>query len=193
MSLSTGNNFSNKKTIPGKVFYNHFHAIYFFIQSNKKRYKLKEVDYFNQLRVRNTNFNIDKCKTLLYNAWSTEYALNLAKELDNKEYYKNALHWHFPQAYYSIYLAMTAYHVTQGMANDVHEKSIKQFGNEVMTKHYPEAISFYAKGGYKDFEYQGVSSKKQSDFQSLGSILTIKDAEQQLMSFLKTTRNQNAK
>jgi hypothetical protein len=90
---------------------------------------------------------------------------------------------------------MTAYHETQGCANDQHEKSIKIFGNEIQDAHYPDAISFYAKGMHEEFEFCGIDSFTgfDTDFTGLATITTIEEANIQIAKFLKTTREKNAK
>lgn len=184
-----------KKAIPSQVFYNHFLAILFHIASHKDAYKLKKISYYNKLKLRNERFDIDECRKLLWNSWSTEYAFNLARMLDNSDYYKFSLHWNFPQAYYSIYLAMTAFHETQGVANEVHEKSIKLFGNSIRNHHYPECISFFSMGLYNEFEYLNLPnfSSFPPAFSGLARINSLKDAQLQIGSFLKSTRIKNAK
>src|SRR5690554_2752151 len=139
-----------KQSIPSKVFFNHFHAIYIHLRNDSSRFDLKKTPYFNRLTLKNNKFDEKKCESLLLNSWSTEYAFNIQSSVDNNQYYKFALHWLFPQAYYSIYLTMTAFHETQGLANEQHEKSIKIFGNSIKDGHYPNAISFYANGTYKN-------------------------------------------
>ncbi len=183
-----------KKSIPSKVFFNHFSAIHYHIQNKKDRFDLKKIDFYNQIKVKNSDLRIDECKKLLWNAWSTEVAFNLSSMVENDDFYKFALHWHFPQAYYSVYLAMTAFHETQGIANDNHEKSIKLFGNSVKDGHYPDAISFYANGLHKEFKYFGLDlvPKFDKDFNGLKKIDSLEKAENQIGVFLKSTRKENA-
>ncbi|MFM7019081.1 hypothetical protein [Flavobacterium sp.] len=179
-----------QKSIPANVFYNHFDAVTTFIDHDLAKIDLRKISYYNSLIVRNTEFDIERCKRLFWNSWSTENAFHLS--IPDSEFYKFALHWHFPQAYYSIYLCMTAFHETQGIANDNHEKSIKLFGNSVKDGHYPKAISYYATGGYNDFSFTGISNIDHKDFNVLTKIVSLKDAEMQIASFLKSTRIQNA-
>ena len=148
----------DRKAIPSKVFFNHFHAINFRIVNDDERFNLKKLDFYNQIKIKNNDFEIDICRKLLWNSWSTEYAFLMTSNSENSDYYRFALHWHFPQIYYSIYLSMTAFHETQGIANDQHEKSIKLFGNSIKDEHYPSAIRFYAQGNYKDFQYHGLKT-----------------------------------
>src|SRR5690606_36948382 len=146
-------------------------------------------------KLRNDKFKLETIKKLLWNSWSTEYAYNLGTQVNNDDYYKFALHWNFPQAYYSAYLAMTAFHETQGIANDQHEKSIKLFGNSIKDNHYPTSISFYSNGLKDEFQYNGLGTFKgfPKDNSSLTKIECLEDAELQLATFLKTTRKQNAR
>lgn len=184
-----------KKSVPSKVFFNHYAAIALNIDSSDSKYDFKKINYFNSLKIKNPKFDIDQCRKLLWNSWSTEYALNISAGEGLNDYYRVAMHWHFPQAYYSVYLAMTAFHETQGMANDQHEKSIKIFSESVKHGHYPMPISFYADGGHEDFSYHNLSeyNGKTRDFSALTKIKNIKDAHYQIVSFLKSTREKNAK
>lgn len=183
-----------KKAIPSKVFFNHFYAISHHIESIGNRYELNKIPYFNELKCKNSNFNLEKCRKLLWNAWSTEYAYSLVTQINNEDYYKFALHWNFPQAYYSVYLIMTAFHETQGIATDQHEKSIKLFGNSVKDSHYPSAVSFYSKGLHNEFKYLGLSEFKDfpHKFSGLSRIESQQDAHTQIALFLKSTRYKNA-
>lgn len=184
-----------KKTAPSKVFFNHFLAIWLKINESDDKYNFKKIDYFNKIQVKNSCFDLNQCKKLLWNSWSTEYALNINAGEYVNDYYRVAMHWHFPQAYYSVYLAMTAFHETQGTANDQHEKSIKIFSESVKHGHYPNAISFYADGGHDKFEYHNLESYKTTgkNFNPLSRIKDLSDAQCQIASFLKSTREKNAK
>jgi hypothetical protein len=182
------------KSIPSKVFFNHFFAIMYCISCDDDRFELKKIQYYNKLKILNPNFEIDSVRKLLWNSWSTEYAYRIGEKIDNNEYYKFSLHWNFPQAYYSVYLSMTAFHETQGLANEQHEKSIKLFGNSVKDNHYPSAIAFFSSGLKDEFEYNGLSTFKgfPKDNSVLSKIDCLEDAEIQLATFLKTTRRKNA-
>lgn len=89
---------------------------------------------------------------------------------------------------------MTAFHETQGIANEQHEKSIKLFGNSAKDKHYPSACGFYCSGLKDEFEYSELNTFKgfPKDNSPLTKIECLKDAELQVATFLKTTRKQNA-
>lgn len=183
-----------KKSIPARVFFNHFYAIRYHILSDKERFDLRKIEYFNKLKVRHEAFDLDHCKKLLWNAWSTEHALRLALQLDNSEYYRFSLHWSFPQAYYSVYLAMTAFHHSQGSDSENHETSIKQFGNSVGDGHYPSTISCYCKGSHAQFSFHGLPlfDKFPDSFSGLPLIVSLEMAQVQIAKFLASTRKRNA-
>ena len=182
------------KSIPSKVFFNHFFSIVYCINCDGDRFELKKIPYYNDIKIKNGDFDIQQVRKLLWNSWSTEYAYRIGEKIDNNDYYKFSLHWNFPQAYYSVYLSMTAFHETQGTANEQHEKSIKLFGNSVKDKHYPRAISFYTSGLKDEFKYYGLPNFKgfPKDNSVLSKIDCLEDAELQLATFLKTTRKKNA-
>ncbi|MBK9222413.1 MAG: hypothetical protein IPO16_09870 [Saprospiraceae bacterium] len=114
----------------------------------------------------------------------------MGNQVNSDDYYKFALHWNFPQAYYSVYLTMTAFHETQGIANEQHEKSIKLFGNSVKDNHYPVALGFHATGLYEAFQFKGLSTFKKfpKDCTGLSRIDSLDEAQTQIAMFLKSTR-----
>jgi hypothetical protein len=183
-----------RKAIPSKVFFNHFNGIDYLINNEEDRFRLRKIDFYNNIKIRNGNFELEKCKKLLWNAWSTEYAFLLTSQSDNVDFFRFAMHWHFPQVYYSIYLAMTAFHETQGVANENHEKSIKLFGTSLKDGHYPKALRYYTKGNYNELEYTGFDSFVDfpKDYNPLSKVQNKQDAELHLANFLKSTRIQNA-
>lgn len=183
-----------KKAIPSQVFFNHFFAISYNIDCDIEKFKLTKIDYYNRLKCTNSNINIDQIRKLLWNSWSTEYAFSISSLVDNIDYYKYALHWIFPQAYYSIYLCMSAFHETQGISSENHEKSIKVFGNSVKCNHYPKSISFFCKGQHNDFKYVGLEHFRgfPDNHSVLSKINSLDEAQNQVASFLKTTREKNA-
>jgi hypothetical protein len=183
-----------KEAVPSKVLFNHIFAINYNIQADSERYKLKNIPYFNSLKLLNISCNNEYLTKLLWNSWSTEYAYNLGTQLNNDDYYKFALHWNFPQAYYSVYLAMTAFHETQGIANDNHDSSINKFGNSVKDQHYPRAISFHSLGLHNEFRYNCLDTFKNipNYYYGLKRIDSLDDAQTQIALFLKTTRINNA-
>lgn len=181
-------------SIPSKVFFNHFFAIMYFIECDENKFILKKNQFFNSIKVKNANLKTEQIRKLLWNSWSTEYAYKIGEKINSNEYYKFSLHWNFPQAYYSVYLSMTAFHETQGIASENHENSIKLFGTSVKDGHYPKAISFNSQGLFKEFNFNGLENFKSfpEKNSSLNKIECLEDAELQIATFLKSTRVKNA-
>ncbi|WP_159635695.1 hypothetical protein [Sphingobacterium composti Ten et al. 2007 non Yoo et al. 2007] len=187
------NNTDNDKSIPSQIIFNRFHALSFYIESFTDRYNLKNVNYYNNLKNKQ-HLDLDRIRKLLWNSWSTEYSFLMTSFIDDSEFYKSSLHWNFPQAYYSVYLALTAFHYTQEMDVDQHEKTIKNFNNSIKNNHYPKSVSFYCKGLYKEFVYVGIqnTTKQIDNFKALAKIRNLQDSKDQIINMLKSTREQNA-
>lgn len=183
-----------KKAIPSIVYFNHFKAIALHLDSCADRFGLKQLPFYNGLTVKNPDFQLNKCRQLLWNSWSTEHAFLFPKRLGNHEYYKYSLQWGFPQAYYSAYLNMIAFRESLEKTSENHEKAIKVFGTGVKDGHYPLAISFHASGLYKDFQYHNLPDFNGSlkDFNGVSAVVTDQDAQSQIACFLKSTRERNA-
>ncbi|MGG5903811.1 hypothetical protein [Sphingobacterium daejeonense] len=156
-------------------------------------YNLKRVKYFNNLKYKQ-KLDLEKIKKLLWNSWSTEYSLLMTSFIDDYELYKSSLHWNFPQAYYSVYLSLTAFHHTQQIDANQHEKTIKILNNSIKDGHYPNSISFYSKGLYNKFEYLGIEnySNQEDNFNALARIKKLHDSKLKIINMLKATRKQNA-
>ncbi len=178
-----------------KVFFNHFSAIKHYIASFEDRYELRQMAYYNRLASRGNQIDVAEIKKLLWNAWSTEQALKIGNLIDNADYYKYALHWSFPQAYYSVFLVLKAFQKTQGCTSNNHDGTINQFNQSVISGHYPQAINFYARGEWKETVFCNLNgfSSIEEGFNGAGKVQNIQDAKNQLAMFLKSTREQNAK
>ena len=76
-----------KKAIPSKVFYNHFFALNYHIISDSNKYNLKTIPFYNSLKLRNENFNIDTIRKLLWllNNEMSKDELMAALELKNRD------------------------------------------------------------------------------------------------------------
>ena len=46
------------KSIPSKVFFNHFFSIIYCIDFNEEKYDLKKIPFYNGIKVNNEKFNI---------------------------------------------------------------------------------------------------------------------------------------
>lgn len=61
-----------------------------------------------------TNQDIKSILKLLLNSWSAEYALRITPLVTDEQYLNSALHWTYPQAYYSAFFSLRAVLVTLG-------------------------------------------------------------------------------
>ncbi|RYD74985.1 MAG: hypothetical protein EOP53_17295 [Sphingobacteriales bacterium] len=179
-----------KKSIPAQVFLNHFVALNYYIQHSDDRYELRDVKFFNQLK-QNPDADSDALQRLIYNAWNTEFALRNTAKHGDKDYLRYALHWAFPQAFYSVFLGMQAFYSTVGVRDNNFERLSREFGNMVANGAYPRAISFYADGHYGRFHLHRMRPAKFKP--SLFPPVHYAEAEAQIGQFLFTTRKQKAK
>ena len=46
----------DRKAIPSRVYFNHFNAINYYIQSNSEKYNLKKVHFYNNIKIKNLKF-----------------------------------------------------------------------------------------------------------------------------------------
>lgn len=178
-----------KRSIPAQVFLNHFAALNFHIQHTDDRYALRDVKYFNQIKP-GRETDSDALRRLLYNAWSTEYALRSITGHGDVEFLRYALHWAFPQAFYSVFLSMQAYFSTLGLTDNNFDKLSREFGKMVANGAYPRAISFYADGHYGNFHLHRMRPVKFKP--GLFPPAHHAEAEAQIGQFLFTTRKQKA-
>lgn len=177
-------------SIPAQVFLNHFQAICTHLTCHKNNYDLRQVTYFEKKLFSKKDCDLVRIKKVLYNSWSSEHALHLTGKQGLPDYYKYALHWSFPQAYYSCYLNMHAFCLATGDTSDSHHKIIMGFGDRVKRNTYPKCISFYAEGNYKDYTYENLPLHQPKKVLSL-----LRDeiaVQSQIASFLKSTRSNKA-
>ncbi|NEM96455.1 hypothetical protein [Pontibacter burrus] len=181
----------NKLSIPGQVFCNHFIAISKHLKGDIDAYDLKKVKYFTTKLFNKPGYELDRIKKLLWNSWSTEHALHLTAKQGNTDYCKYALHWSFPQAYYSCYLNMHAFCLAIGDTRQTHSDLIKAFGERVIKNSYPKSISFYADGNFEDYTVHNLPL--QNIKSAISQIKSDADAQSQIATFLKSTRTNSAK
>ena len=135
--------------------------------------------------------DLEQIKKHLHNCWSTEYALRSTAELGDEHYLRNALHWTFPQAYYSIFSGLRAFLYTHGVRNNNAELIRREVGRLVVKGFYPHAIGFYAAGHYDDFRVHRLPLASYKPTLNLaGKEL---EAQAQIGQFLRTTRKLRAK
>ena len=125
----------------------------------------------------------DKEQTLrwLKNSWNTEKVMRLSEQLFDDSENTFALHWSFPQAYYSVFLSTLAFFRSVGYTETSHAGVMKKFGKLCSTK-YPKHVNFYSYGNYKDIKIRNLNNRIMVDSIMVDSIL---DSVEQL---LRTTR-----
>lgn len=94
---------------------------------------------------------------LLLNAWSAEYALRITPVVNDEVYLQSALHWTFPQAYYSVLFSARAFLAVQGSCSSNEDEVRKQIGGRVVGGFYPEGIGYYAYGSTGNFRIHRLS------------------------------------
>lgn len=178
-----------KKSIPAQVFLNHFFSINFHIQRDMESYELNKLEFFKNLHEKQ-HTELESIKQLLLNSWSTEFSLRSTAEIGNEDYLRYALHWTFPQAYYSIMLSLQAFFISQHYVTSEHYLLRRQFSNMVKKGYYPNAIAFYTDGHFGKYYYKRLKGSIYRP--SLHPAAKEQDAEAQIIQFLKTTRNMKA-
>jgi hypothetical protein len=108
-----------RKSIPAQVFLNYFFAINFHIGHQDEGYGLKHLAYFQSFQSAIGEQEEETIRHLLYSCWSTEYALRATAELGSDDYLRYALHWTFPQAYYSIFSGFQAFLRAKGIPDQL--------------------------------------------------------------------------
>jgi hypothetical protein len=107
-----------------------------------------------------------------------------------KLYLRNALHWTFPQAYYTVFAGLQAFLYTLGIHTNNASVIQREVGRLVVRNAYPKAIGFYAAGPYNDFSIHRLPlAAYKAGLQIAGKEI---DAQAQIGQFLRTTRKQKA-
>lgn len=180
-----------RKSIPAQVFLNYFFAINYHIEHTDDGSGLKHLSFLKSHHANLEATDTEALKNLLLSCWSTEYALRATAELGSEDYLRYALHWTFPQAYYSILAGLQAFLYTLGIKSNHPAIIMREAGRLVVKNAYPRAIGYYAAGSYDDFSIHRLplASFKPS-LQIAGKEI---EAQAQIGQFLKTTRRMHAK
>lgn len=180
----------DRKSYPAKVIENHLSAVNSYMDSDRDFYNLTKLDYFNNGLRKASEYDENKIRRLLHNAWSTEFALNFSGQDVDPDYKKFALHWCFPQTYYSVFLLTTAYFEIKNIpVGHNHKGFLTEFSQQIIRNWYPNAISFYCSGPYNNFTYHNIvaySPKNPLAFNKNEST----NYEPQISQLITTTRNQ---
>ncbi|MDJ1473427.1 hypothetical protein [Xanthocytophaga flava] len=175
-----------KKSIPAQVFLNHFFGMHYHIQHAENAYDLDIMPQFINYKPALPTATIEEVKKLLLNCWSTEYALRSTAELGNEQYLRNALHWTFPQAYYSVLFGLRAFLATFGIVQNNNERIKRETGMLVVKGYYPFPIAYYASGTYDNFIVHRLPLAARKPGLQLAT--ESMEAQAQIGQFLRTTR-----
>lgn len=176
----------DRRSKPAKVVLRHFSALRFQIEDHADALDLNKILYFQQQRAKSVKCDKDELRKILFNAWSTEYALRFTGSQENDEFLGFAMHWAIPQAYYSAYLTLQAFQRTVGAIHSSHKGAIKGFIEGVKTNKYPECISFYCDGEYNSLNIVGLPSRGNKE--PLAKVNSVEDAHSQIAMLIKSTR-----
>ncbi|TXK52092.1 hypothetical protein FVR03_02175 [Pontibacter qinzhouensis] len=179
-----------QKSIPAQVFLNYFFAINYHIKYFDAG-GLDQLAFFKEVPAALSDQDVATVKQLLLKSWSTEYAMRATAELGDEAYIKNALHWTFPQAYYTVFAGLQAFLYTRQVKTTHEGMLMREAGRLVVKNAYPRAISFYAAGSYDDFSVRRLPlAHYKPGLQMAGKEL---EAQSQIGQFLRTTRRIKAK
>ncbi|WP_299702819.1 hypothetical protein [uncultured Pontibacter sp.] len=178
------------KSIPAQVFLNYFFAINYHLD-HYEGMGLQQLAYFKDVPAELPEEDVEAVKRLLLNSWNTEYALRATAELGDESYIRNALHWTFPQAYYTVFASLQAFLHTRQIKTSNEALVMREAGRLVVKNAYPQAMSFYASGHYDDFRVNRLPlAHYKPGLQIAGKEL---EAQSQIGQFLRTTRRMKAK
>lgn len=178
-----------RKSIPAQVFLNYFFAINYHIQHTDDN-SLQNLTFFREHHAELDKKDLEAVSKILLTGWSTEYALRATAELGSEDYLRHALHWTFPQAYYTIFAGLQAFLYTLNIKTNNAELVQREVGRLVVRNAYPRAIGYYAAGAYNDFSIHrlplaGHKASLQIPEKEI-------DAQAQIGQFLRTTRKLKA-
>jgi hypothetical protein len=178
-----------KKSIPAQVFLNYFFSINYHLHHSDEG-GLQRLTFFREHFADLDKKDLEAIGKLLMTSWSTEYALRATAELGSDEYLRHALHWTFPQAYYTIFAGLQAFLYTLNIKTSNAEIARREVGRLVVRNAYPRAIGYYAAGPYPDFSIHrlplaGYKASLQIPAKEI-------EAQAQIGQFLRTTRKMQA-
>ncbi|CCH02056.1 hypothetical protein FAES_4056 [Fibrella aestuarina BUZ 2] len=131
-----------------------------------------------------TEAQIKSLAKLLLNGWSAEYALRVTASLEQEPVTDQAMHWSFPQAYYSVLFTARAFLSLLG--HQVQDESLvsKQLGNYVWRGYYPAGLDHYVVGMPESYE---VLRRRSGDQVTCAFLLESRD--HQLRALRKTVQH----
>lgn len=178
-----------KKSIPAQVFLNYFFSISYHLHHSDEA-GLQSLTFFREHFAQLDEKDLEAIGKLLMTGWSTEYALRATAELGSEDYLRHALHWTFPQAYYTIFAGLQAFLYTLNIKTNNAEVARREVGRLVVRNAYPRAIGYYAAGPYQDFSIHRLPLAGYKA--SLHIPAKEIEAQAQIGQFLRTTRKLQA-
>jgi len=178
-----------RKSIPAQVFLNYFFAVNYHIQHADDN-SLQKLTFFREHHAQLEKKDLEAVSKILLTSWSTEYALRATAELGSEDYLRHALHWTFPQAYYTIFAGLQAFLFTLNIKTSNADLVQREVGRLVVRNAYPRAIGYYAAGPYNDFSIHRLPLAGHKA--SLNIPEKEIDAQAQIGQFLRTTRKLKA-
>lgn len=178
-----------KKSIPAQIFLNYFFSINYHLHHSDEA-GLQRLTFFREHAADLNEQDLEAVGKLLVTSWSTEYALRATAELGSEEYLRYALHWTFPQAYYTIFAGLQAFLYTLNVKTNNTEVARREAGRLVVRNAYPRAIGYYAAGPYQDFSIHRLPLAGYKA--SLHIPAREIEAQAQIGQFLRTTRKMQA-
>ncbi len=179
-----------RRSIPAQVFLNHFSGLYFHLRHQTDAYQLQDLPYFREFGTKLSDQQKENIRKHLVNSWHTEYTLRTTAHMGDSTYLKHALHWTFPQAYYSVQETLFALLALHHKDTRWPGKVEKESGRLIARGAYPGIVSFYASGHpHQPRVYRLPYGKYQPGLQQA---TTDEEAQRQIGQFLRTTHRQRA-
>jgi plasmid stabilization system protein ParE len=184
-----------QKSIAAQVFLNHFFGWAYHLRQGNFAEDLGSLRAFQQFQPRwqpdGAEARIRQMRELLENAWKTEYALRRTAEVPDEAFLRNALHWTFPQAYYSVLFSLRALLVARQVTTNNPTLIRGEAGRLAAGRFYPDRAGFYASGHYPEFKLHRLPRAGAKP--SLLPATTVFESQSQIAQFLRTTRTLQAK
>jgi uncharacterized protein (UPF0332 family) len=166
-----------------------FAALRAALDKDKVIAELKDLEYLNQLKGKAGCDKQDVARWL-HNGWSTERLLWMNYDQLEGDALTQAVHWAFPQAYYSTYACLQAFLTATCSPIENHRSTVKDFGNNIEKEKYPDSVSFMAFG-----ERYNIKYKNTENYHPSSSIFMRLENEKEIhsviCSFLKSTRKKH--
>ncbi|WKN42867.1 hypothetical protein [Tunicatimonas pelagia] len=179
-----------QRSLPAQVFLNYFYALLRHIAQSDQAYELPKIAHFSERKVIFTEADVASVRRHLINSWNTEYTIRQTAALGDATYQQHALHWTFPQAYYSVEESLKALLRVNGSSGPP-SRVLTAAGRLVKQKFYPQPISFYASGEAHHPSVYGLPAGRWSK-PTLILAQDKREAQSQLRQFLRTTHRQRS-